>query len=208
MMRWRNTCRCLANSQRSRRSTVAVLVPQAVEQVLEVPKIPSRADPGITTEPTRGLTEAQSRPADMFTTADVPGRSAALDLCVGHPPMQPQPEGMRLQAAFDRKTSHTRRKIPTSSRIRPLVWTQSGVIRTLQHAADIASYRYGKLMSAKGPPAKMETRSSESPPPTKSSHRTSSLPNTSAREQWFLSGLIDGATSHWFPRRRRCRHKN
>ena len=41
-MRWRNTCRCWANSQRSRRSTVDVLVPQAVEQVLEVPKIPSR----------------------------------------------------------------------------------------------------------------------------------------------------------------------
>ena len=42
MMRWRNTCRCCANSQRSRRSTVDVLVPQAVEQVFEVPKIPSR----------------------------------------------------------------------------------------------------------------------------------------------------------------------
>ena len=42
MMRWRKTCRCWANSQRSHRSTVDVLVPQAVEQVLEVPKIPSR----------------------------------------------------------------------------------------------------------------------------------------------------------------------
>ena len=39
------------------------------------------ADPGITTEP-RELTEAQSRPAGLFTTATVPGSSAALDACV------------------------------------------------------------------------------------------------------------------------------
>ena len=39
------------------------------------------ADPGITTEP-RGLSETQSRPADIFTTAAVPGRSAVLDACV------------------------------------------------------------------------------------------------------------------------------
>ena len=38
------------------------------------------ADAGITTEP-RGLTEAQSRPADIFTTT-VRGRSAAVDLCL------------------------------------------------------------------------------------------------------------------------------
>ena len=49
------------------------------------------ADPGITTEP-RGLTASQSRPADIFTTAAVPGRSAALDMCVWHPPLQQQPE--------------------------------------------------------------------------------------------------------------------
>ena len=39
------------------------------------------ADPGTTTEPRR-LAEAQSGPADIFTTAAVPGRSAALDVCV------------------------------------------------------------------------------------------------------------------------------
>ena len=39
------------------------------------------ADPGITTEP-RGLTASQPRPPDILTTAAVPGRSAALDVCV------------------------------------------------------------------------------------------------------------------------------
>ena len=38
------------------------------------------ADPGVTTEP-RGLTETQSRPADLFTAAAVLGRSAAPDVC-------------------------------------------------------------------------------------------------------------------------------
>ena len=43
----------------------------------------SRCDvrPGITTEP-RGLTASQSRPAEILTTAAVPGGSAALDVCV------------------------------------------------------------------------------------------------------------------------------
>ena len=39
------------------------------------------ADPGVTTE-RRGLTEAESRPADLLTTAAVLGRRAALDVCV------------------------------------------------------------------------------------------------------------------------------
>ena len=49
------------------------------------------ADPGITAEP-RGLTEAQSGPADLFTTAAVPGRSAARR-CVWYPPLQQQSGG-------------------------------------------------------------------------------------------------------------------
>ena len=42
------------------------------------------ADPAVTTEP-RGLTSTTSRLADIFTTAAVPGRGAALDVCVWHP---------------------------------------------------------------------------------------------------------------------------
>ena len=39
------------------------------------------ADPGLKTEP-RGLTNTQARPADIFTNAAVPGRCAALDVCI------------------------------------------------------------------------------------------------------------------------------
>ena len=57
------------------------------------------ADPGITTEPRR-LTASQSRPADIFTTAAVPGRSAALDVCVSPPPLQRQLAEMLLRRHF------------------------------------------------------------------------------------------------------------
>ena len=62
------------------------------------------ADPGITTEP-RGLTASQSRPADIFTTAAVPRRSAALDVCVASS-IAAAARGDAAQAAFDRKLSH------------------------------------------------------------------------------------------------------
>ena len=56
------------------------------------------ADPGITTEP-RGLTEEQSRLADLFTTAAVPGRSEALDVCVAFPNAAAAARGDAAQAA-------------------------------------------------------------------------------------------------------------
>ena len=67
------------------------------------------ADPGITTEP-RGLTEAQSRPADLFATAGVPGRSEALDVCVAISNAAAV-RGDASQAAFDRNISQYRHKI-------------------------------------------------------------------------------------------------
>ena len=64
------------------------------------------ADPRITTEP-GGLAAWQSRPADMFTTAPVPGRSAALDVCVASSIAAAD----RGQAAFDRMLAHYRNDI-------------------------------------------------------------------------------------------------
>ena len=65
------------------------------------------ADPGITTEP-RGLTATQSSPVDLFTAAAVPGRSAALDVCVA----SPNAAAARGEAAFDRKLSDYWHEIP------------------------------------------------------------------------------------------------
>ena len=60
------------------------------------------ADSGVTTEPQR-LTETTSRPADIFTTAAVPERSAALDVCVWHPSLQQQAEEMQHKLLFEHK---------------------------------------------------------------------------------------------------------
>eukprot|EP00973_Karenia_brevis_P002071 280497-Karenia_brevis.AAC.1 len=62
------------------------------------------ADAGVTMEP-QGLTSTQARPADILTTAAVPGRSAALDVCVASP--NAAQAGLdATQAAFTRKLEH------------------------------------------------------------------------------------------------------
>ena len=67
------------------------------------------AAPGISTEP-RGFTASQSRPADILTTAAVPGRGVALDACVASPNAAAA-RGDAAQASFDRKLSHYRDEI-------------------------------------------------------------------------------------------------
>ena len=64
------------------------------------------ADPGIAPEP-RGLTASKSRLADIFTTVGVPGRSAAMDVCVASSNAAAA-RGDAAQASFDRKLSHYR----------------------------------------------------------------------------------------------------
>ena len=113
------------------------------------------ADPAVTTEP-RGLTSTTSRPADIFTTAAVPGRGAALDVCVASPNAAAA-MGDAAEAAFRRKLRRYRREIQELSAagiaFRPLVWTADGrphpaAIRTLRFAADIAVTRNGQQATA------------------------------------------------------------
>ena len=106
------------------------------------------ADPATTTEP-RGLTTMQSRPADILTAAALPGRSAALDVCVAAPSGS-RAAGDAAEAAFRRKLRRYRREIPELAAagiaFRPLVWTCNGrphpaVTRTLAFAAELAANR-------------------------------------------------------------------
>ena len=86
------------------------------------------AELAITTEP-RGLTASQSRHADILTTAAVPGRSAAQDVCVASS-IGAAARGDAAQAAFDRKLSHYTHEVGELRRqnvqYRPLVWTANG----------------------------------------------------------------------------------
>ena len=114
------------------------------------------ADPGITTEPT-GLTETQSRPADLFTAAAVPGRSAALGVCVASPMQQRLEETPRRQPLI--LNCHITGKkflifVVRASFYRSRVQTADGrphvaATRTLQYAADIASSPNGQQIPVK-----------------------------------------------------------
>ena len=106
------------------------------------------ADPSTTTEP-RGLTATQARPADILTSAAVPGRSAALDVCVASPNAS-HAGGDAAETAFRRKLRRYRVEIPQLAAAgiayRPVVWTTSGrphpaATRTIHLAAAQAAHR-------------------------------------------------------------------
>ena len=105
------------------------------------------ADPAVTTEP-RGLTSTTSRPADIFTTAAVPGRGAALVVCVASPNAAAA-AGDAAETAFQRKFRRCRvenRELAAAGiTFRLLVWTDGrphpAAVRTLRFAADIAVTR-------------------------------------------------------------------
>ena len=113
------------------------------------------ADPGVTTEP-RGLSSTQARPADILSIAVVPGRSAALDVCVASSNAAAA-AGDAADSAFKRKLRHYRAVIPELRRMgivyRPLVWTADGrahpaVTRTMRYAADQAACHGGGVKAA------------------------------------------------------------
>ena len=159
------------------------------------------ADPGIIAE-SRGLT-ATPRPADIFTTAAVPGRSAALDVCVASRNAAAT-RGDAAQAAFDRKLSNYRNEIPrvTFGIHYRLVWTADGrpqlaVTRTLQYAAEIASSRNGQQMSAKSLQRRWKHEIQIALLRWRAAMTRADLPNSSARAEWFLAGIIDRALHHF-----------
>ena len=164
------------------------------------------ADPGITTRP-RGLTETQSRSADLFTTAAVPGRSAALDVCVASSNAAAA-RGDAAQAAFDRKLSFNMHEIPDlrnqGIHYRPFVWTADGrphpaVTRTLQYAADIASSHNIQQMSAKSLQRSRKHEIEMALLRRRTAMTRPVLPNPSTRAECLLAGLIDRALSQWAP---------
>ena len=158
-------------------------------------------DPGITSEPTK-ITASQSRPADIFTAAAVPGRSAALDVCVA-PSIAAAARGDAAQPAFDRKLSHYRNDIKaTEHHNRPPVWTADGrphpaVTRTLQYAADIASSRNGKHLSAKSLHRRWKHEIQIAFLQRRAAKARAVLPNPSTSTEWLFAGIIDRALHHW-----------
>ena len=156
------------------------------------------ADPAITTEP-RGLTTTTSRPADIFTTAAVPGRGAALDVCVASPNAAAA-MGDAAAAAFRRKLHRYRQEITELAAagiaFRPLVWTADGcphpaVTRTLQHAAQIAVTRNNQQASAASLVARWKHEIQIAILRRRAAMARAVLPKATAQELWMLGGLVD-----------------
>ncbi len=157
------------------------------------------ADAGVSTE-ARGLTTSQSRPADILTTAAVPGRSAALDVCVASPNAAAA-AGDAAEAAFKRKLRRYRREIPQMAAAgilyRPLVWTTAGrphpaVTRTLHYAAGLAASRSNTGADAKSLLSRWRHDIQTALLQRRAAMVRAVLPRLGARDAWLLTGFAGG----------------
>ena len=153
------------------------------------------ADPSVTTEP-RGLTTTQARPADILTIAAVPGRSAALDVCIASPNAAAA-QGDAAEAAFRRKLRHYRNVIPELAAagivFRPLIWTADGrphpaAVRTLRYAADQAVVRAGGTGDAASLLRRWKHEIMVAILRRRAAMSRAVLPRHSEREEWLLTG--------------------
>ena len=156
------------------------------------------ADPAVTTEP-RGLTTSTSRPADILTTAVVPGRGAALDVCVASPNAAAA-MGDAAAAAFRRKLRRYRREIAELAAagiaFRPLTWTADGrphpaVTRTLRYAAEIALSRNPQLSTAGSMVSRWKHEIQIAILRRRAAMSRAVLPKATAEELWLLTGRVD-----------------
>jgi hypothetical protein len=160
------------------------------------------ADPGVTTEP-RGLTSTQARPADILTNAAVPGRCAALDVCIASPNAAAA-RGDAAEAAFQRKLNHYAEIVPelhrTGIAFRPMVWTADGrphpaVTRTLRFAAERAARKGNGTVQAKSIIGRWKHEIAVAIARRRAAMARAVMPRSSAQERWLLLGLVDNAPS-------------
>jgi len=156
------------------------------------------ADPAVTTEP-RGLTSTQARPADIFTSAAVPGRRAALDDCIASPDAAAAGADA-VESAFKRKLIHYRDVIPelhtAGIAFRPLIWSADGrphpaATRTLKYAADVAARKRGGATAAVGIMARWKHEITVAITRRRAAMLRAVLPKTLAKELWMLTGAPD-----------------
>ena len=155
----------------------------------------SLADPAVTMEP-RGLTDTMSRPADILTYAAVPGRGAALDVCIASP-NSAAAAGDAAAAAFARKLRRYRREIPqlrTAGIVyRPMAWTADGrphpaVTRTLRYAAEQAVHRSDRSPDARSLMSRWCHEIRITLQQRRAAMGRAVLPQMTASEAWMLTG--------------------
>ena len=157
------------------------------------------ADPSVCTEP-RGLTSTQSRPADIFTLAAVPGRRAALDVCVASPNAATA-AGDAAEAAFKRKLRRYRREVrelaAAGISYRPLVWTANGrphpaVTRTMKYAAEVAANRSEDHVDGTSLLRRWRHEVQVAILRRRAAMLRAVLPRPGARTDWLRTGIVQG----------------
>jgi hypothetical protein len=160
------------------------------------------ADSAVKTEP-RGLTSTNTRPADIFTNAAVPGRCAALDVCVASPNASAAGDDA-AEAAFKRKLNHYKDIIPELHRarisFRPMIWTADGrphpaVTRTLRFAAERAARKSPSDEQPKAIVARWSHEISLALARRRAAMARAVLPRHGKRSRWILSGCVDSLPS-------------
>ena len=160
---------------------------------------------GITAEP-RGLTASQSRPADIFTTAAVPGRSATLDVCVAFS-IAAAAHGDAAQAAFDRKLAHYRNEIGELGQQNihsPPASLDSGREAAFSRHSNTSVRSRHRLQPQRAAPVgrqfldrrwKHEIQIAFLQ--RRAAMARAVLPNPSVRAEWLFAGTIYRALHHW-----------
>ena len=154
----------------------------------------SLVDPCLQTE-VRGLVNTSDRPADILTTAAIPGRSAALDITIVSPDaVHAGPD--TCASAYGRKVTRYSTIIPQLARagvaFQPMVWSTEGrphpaVVRVLEFTLKAAARKHGVEQATRlrgrwfheiG--IELQRR--------KAAMMRACLPAQSAREAWLLRG--------------------
>ena len=155
------------------------------------------ADPAVTTEP-KDLTSTSDRPADILTLAAVPGRSAALDICVTSPNAA-SARGDAATSAFQRKLARYKRTgtIAELGRagiaFKPMIWTADGrphpaAMRCLRFAATAAANKAGVGAAAPQLLSRWRHEVSIAILRRRAAMARAVVPRQTARELWLLTG--------------------
>ena len=156
-------------------------------------------DPGVALE-VRGLADTNARPADIYTTAAVPGRRAALDICICSP--NAASAGSDAAAtAFRGKLRRYERIIPQLHQdgiaFRPMIWTADGrphpaVGRTLRYAGECLAMRQAGRRTAREAVARWEHEIAIALARRRAAMSRAVLPRLSGIERWLAQGRTEG----------------
>ncbi len=158
-------------------------------------------DPCLQTE-VRGLASTTDRPADILTTAAIPGRTTALDITVASP--DAVHAGLDACAsAYARKVTRYSNIIPQLSRagitFQPMVWSTEGrphpaTTRVLEFALKAAARKHGADQVARLRSRWLHEIGIELQR-RKAAMMRACLPARGARQTWLLAGILQNATA-------------